>query len=54
MTVKFSEAAELVKKEPIDRDIIDKLDDLRTQIDISEVDDFMWFYEAAYNQLEIN
>ena len=52
MSKAFDEAFKLVKQTPIQKDIIDQLDELKKDIDPSEERDFAWLYEAA--NLEVN
>ena len=53
MSKAFNEAEKLIKQKVISEDIFDLLDELRISIDIQEVDDFDWLYEAAAIRLQI-
>lgn len=51
MSQAFEQAQKLVQSKPMPDDVIDQLDELMVEIDIDELPDFMWLYEAA--ELEV-
>lgn len=51
MSKAFEKAQKLVQAKPMPDDVIEQLDELMVEVDIDELPDFMWLYEAA--ELEV-
>jgi hypothetical protein len=51
MSEAFEKAEKLIQAKPMPDDVIEQLDELMVEVDIGELPDFMWLYEAA--ELEV-
>lgn len=52
MSAAFDEAEKLIKRDPLPRNILEKMADLESQIDRDEIEDFMWFYEKLHLKID--